>query len=378
MCYFKGVDKKRRSGKTFSTLMWLYFLCSGKDKYNVMIAAASASQLQATIQDAEDCLGLTITGNKVYGDSCMLPNGSLWQFKNFDEYTKCVGQKADYLFLNEAVNLDEKSFGTLIQGIRKQIILNYNPTRSCWVSKYINDDKSNYLITKWSDNPYLTEYQIEEFENIKKRALSPTATIFDKYSYEVFYKGEFADMGGKVFPAIYTCSDQEFEQIPVPFYSGIDFGFIENRDQTAMVQIKVWQNNLYIKEMIYSSQLTNDKDLALRLAELGYTYQDVISCDYGSFGRNRINNLVTAGNYTWTESGINKGFNCINAVKTKVLDGIQSLLQLDKIIVTEDSVNLRRELDSYEIDSNGKPKGSDHLIDCVRYSYNYYLRAAGW
>lgn len=354
--------------------MWLYFLCSGKDKYNVMVAAASASQLQATIQDAEDCLGLNIAGNKVYGDSCILPNGSLWQFKNFDEYTKCVGQKADFLFLNEAVNLDEKSFGTLIQGIRKQIFLNYNPTKTCWVSKYINEDQSNYLITKWSDNPYLTEYQIEEFENIKKRALSPTATIFDRYAYEVFYKGVFTNMSGKVFQQVYTCSDDEFEKVPAPFFTGLDFGFVDSRDKTAMVRVKIHNNCLYIQELIYSDQLTNDKALAMRLVELGYTYNDVICCDYGGLGRSRINNLVTAGDYAWKEPGISKGFNCVNAYKTKVIDGIQEILQYDKIIVTDSSINLRKEMDSYEIDSNGKPKGPDHAVDAMRYAQQYAKR----
>ena len=368
MYYFKGVDKLRRSGKTFSTLMWLYFLCSGKDKYNVMIAAASASQLQATIQDAEDCLGLTITGNKVYGDSCMLPNGSLWQFKNFDEYTKCVGQKADYLFLNEAVNLDEKSFGTLVQGIRKQIILNYNPTRSCWVSKYINDDQSNYLITKWSDNPYLTEYQIEEFENIKKRAQSPTATIFDRYAYEVFYKGEFADMGGKAFPAIYTCTDEEFDKIPMPPVYGLDFGLVNSRDKTALVAVKVFQGCLYAKELIYSDQLANNKALAFKLAENGLDWYSQIYGDYGGMGKSRMNALITAGDYQWTEPEICKGFNVANARKGKIIDGITKMLQYDKIVVTESSRNLRLEMDNYEMTDNGNSKGEDHLIDAFRYA----------
>lgn len=351
--------------------MWLYFLCSGREKYNVMIAAASASQLQATIQDAEDCLGLTITGNKVYGDSCILPNGSLWQFKNFDEYTKCVGQKADYLFLNEAVNLDEKSFGTLIQGIRKQIILNYNPTRECWVNKFVNTDQSNLMITTWQDNPYLTDYQKEEFEAIKMRAQSPTATIFDRYAYEVFYKGIFTNMSGKVFKQVYTCTDQEFDKIPKEAAHGLDFGLVDSGDQTSLVQVKIYNNCLYVKEVLYSNHLANDKDLAFKLAELGYNAYIPISCDMGGLGAQRIKNLATAGNYSWVEQGINQGFNCINASKTKIIDGLQEILQYDKIIITESSFNLRKEMDNYELSNEGKPKGADHCIDAMRYAFNY-------
>lgn len=361
----------RRSAKTFSTLMWLYFLCSGSEKLEVLIAGATASQLQATIQDTEECLGLVITGNKIYGDSCTLPNGSIWKFKNFDEYTKCVGQKADILFLNEAVNLDEKSFGTLVQGIRRQIFLNFNPTRQCWVDKYVNTDKSNLLITTWKDNPYLTQYQVEEFESIKERALSPSATIFDKYAYTVFYNGEFANMAGKVFKTVYSCTDEEFEKIPVVAASGLDFGFVDSGDFTSLVQVKLYQNCLYARECIYTNTLTNDKELAYRLADLGYKYFDVISADYGGLGKQKILNLRTAGNGLWTDPQIENGFDVIDARKTRVIDGIQEILQYDKIIVTESSINLRKEMDSYELTEDGKPKGPDHALDALRYAQQY-------
>ena len=58
----------------------------------------------------------------------------------------------------------------------------------------------------------------------------------------------------------------------------------------------------------------------------------------------------------------------MNAKKGKVVDGIQKMLNYDKIFVTDTSVNLRRELDGYELNAEGKPKGDDHLIDATRYA----------
>lgn len=355
--------------------MWLYFISSGFEQLNILVAAASASQLQATIQDAEDCLGMVVTGNKVYGDSWRSPiNGSLWQFKNYDDYTKCVGQKCDYLFLNEAVNLDEKSFGTLVQGVRRQIILNFNPTHSCWVDKYVLPDKSNLLITTWQDNPHLTQTQKEEFENIKIRALSPRATIFDRYAYEVFYKGVFTNMAGKVFQQVFNCTDEEFDKIPVSPSYGMDFGFVENRDMTSLVAVKIYNNCIYAKELIYSNNLVNDRDVAVRLSELGMDCYTTISCDMGGMGATRIHNLRTGGDGKWDDDkNIANGFDCINAIKKKVLDNIQEMLQFDKIYVTESSYNLRTEMDNYEIDPNGKPKNADHGIDAMRYAYNFAM-----
>lgn len=364
----------RRSGKTFSTLLWLYFLCSGQERLNVQIAAPSYSLLQATMQDARDCLGITTNGSKIYGDHAILPNGSLWQFISYDCMEKTVGRKADILFLNEAILLPEQAFGTLMQGIRKFAILNFNPTKNTWIQKYIKEDNSNLLITTFKDNPYLTEYQIEEFENIKRRALSPTATIFDKYAYEVFYKGVFTNMSGKCFQQVYSCTDEEFEKIPVQCATGMDFGFVDSKDFTTLVQVKIYQNCLYARERIYSNHLTNNKDLAWELARLGYDCYTPISCDFGGLGKTRIDILSTANYGEWTEKELNKGFGCISANKTKIVEGIQELLQYDKIILTESSINLRKEMDGYELKEDGKPKGTDHAIDAMRYAQQYFKK----
>lgn len=335
-----------------------------------MVAAASAAQLAATIQDFQDCLGLTVSGSKVYGDHCQLPNGSIFVFRNFDEYTKCVGQKADILFLNEAVNLDEKSFGTLVQGIRHSIYLNYNPTRKCWIDKYVNEDKSNLLITTWKDNPYLPDWQKQEFEDIKTRAQSPTATIFDRYAYEVFYLGNFTEMSGKVFTMISTITDKEFDEVPVQAAYGMDFGWTDGNDETTLVAVKLYNNNLYAKEILYSKGLANDKQLALTLYDLGFDCYDTIVSDAGGMGKTRIFNLCTAGNYEWTEPEISKGFNIVNAKKTRIIDGIQEMLNCDGIYVTDSSTHLRTELDNYEL-KDGTATGKDHAIDALRYAFHY-------
>lgn len=335
-----------------------------------MVAAASASQLAATIQDFQDCLGLVVSGSKVYGDHCMLQNGSIFIFRNFDEYTKCVGQKADILFLNEAVNLDEKSFGTLVQGIRHSIYLNYNPTRKCWVDKYLNKDKSNLLVTTWKDNPYLPDWQKQEFENIKLRAQSSTATIFDRYAYEVFYLGNFTEMSGKVFTMISTITDDEFDKVPVAPSYGLDFGFVDNKDFTCLIACKFYEGTLYAKQLIASGRLANNKDLAFAINDCGLDCYDTIYCDYAGLGKERIKKIATAGDYQWTEPEIKNGFNLVNAKKGRVIDGLQRMLQCDKICVTESSDVLHLELDRYEITPEGK-EASKHqnTVDALRYAF---------
>lgn len=365
----------RRSAKTWSTFSWLRLLGSGRP-VTILVAAASNSQLLATIQDFRECLGVPVQGSILDGLHARLSNGTLFQFKSFDEYTKCVGQKADYMFLNEAINLDEKSFTTLVQGVTEQIFLNYNPTaKNTWISKFMRPDGSNVLRTTFKDNPHLGAAQLAEFEGIKERALKPTATPFDTYAYKVFYLGEDADMGGKVFPLLYTCTREEYDRLPAKEAKGMDFGFVESRDHTAMSGCKISAGCLYAREIIYDNvELQRDKALAMRMAELGINEYEPIACDMAGLGKTRIHNLYTACDGEWTEPGISHGFYCFNAVKGKIIDSLKKMTNFERIYICEDSPNLRAEMSEYEIDPAGKPveKYANHLVDSLRYCVNTY------
>ena len=182
--------------------------------------------------------------------------------------------------------------------------------------------------------------------------------------------GNYNEVGGKVFTAIYQCTDNEWDRIPVAPVYGLDFGILDSKDETALVAVKIYENCIYAKELIYSNSLSNNKDLAFRMAENGLNCYSIIYGDWGGLGASRIRALHTAGEYSWTEPEINKGFGIINARKGKVVDSISKLLQYDKIFVTDTSINLRKEMDGYELNSDGKPKGPDHAIDCLRYAVN--------
>lgn len=360
----------RRSGKSISVFQWITIRLLGEKKECCVICATYPATTNA-IKDFQLATGLQVTGNQIYGQCCIFPNGSVIYFKAFDDPTKAQGTYCDFAIVEEALNIPEQIFSVFAMSIREQVFFLYNPTKNAWTDKYLAPDKHNYLKTTFKDNPYLLPEQIQEFDKLKERAFSPTATLFDQYNYKVYYLGEFTNMSGKVFKQVYTCTDTEFDKIPKEAAHGLDFGLVDSGDQTSLVQVKIYNNCLYAKEVLYSNHLANDKDLAFKLAELGYNAYIPISCDMGGLGAQRIKNLATAGNYSWVEQGINQGFNCINASKTKIIDGLQEILQYDKIIITESSFNLRKEMDNYELSNEGKPKGADHCIDAMRYAFNY-------
>lgn len=362
----------RRSGKTYSTLLFLQTLASGCKRVKILVACASNSQLQATIEDFQDCLGLPVEGSQLYGYNCRLPNGSMFQFKSFDEYTKAVGQKADYMFVNEAINVDEKVFNTLVQGIRKQIFLNFNPTSIKFIEKYLNKDKSNLLITTWKDNEYLTDEQRAEFEAIKTRAQAPNATLYDKYAYQVFYLGNYSTMVGRCFEKLEYCTYNEWQDIPAQEVIVMDLAF-GGSDKTAVCGFKKYGNKLFVHTYMYKQGTIAAKELAIDLLNCGFNAYTPIQCDYGGIGRTIMDKVITADNGTWEEEGLRGGFQLYNVVKGDVFQSIMALMSLDAIVIDNSNDDTRIEFEGAMLDENRKLKGDkDHTIACARYAINYF------
>lgn len=373
-CRHVVIQGGRRSGKSFSVYKWVWFLASGKPK-TVLVVTASFPALQLAINDFQRATGLSVTGNTIFGYSCRLSNGSMWQFKSFDTYEKAQGTTADICIMEEALNIPEDIVSTLMMSVTEKVFFCYNPTKHSYIDKYILPDKSNYIKTTFQDNPHLTQSQIEEFESMKERALKPNASVLDRYAYTVYYLGDFGSMSGKVFKEVFNCTDEEYEKVPASELYSLDFGFTSNvqSDQTAMAGIKIHEGNLYLKQYIYSNELVNDHDLAMRMSELGLDVYSPIVADYGGMGGTRIRALVTAGDYTWTEKEISSGFTVTNASKGKIIDGLRRMLQYN-IYVVESSYDFRSELDGYELTDAQKPKNgiADHLVACARYAVNSY------
>lgn len=372
--FVKNIDNRwvilqggRRSGKSWSIHRWLRFLCSGKNRKTVLVVTATYPQLQLCVADWENSTGIQTWMSQKHGRTCVLPNGSRWLFKSFDNFSKAQGSSCDYLFLNEALQIPEEVISTLSMSVTTQIYVDYNPSRTSYLDKYILPDKSNFLKTTYKDNPFLTEAQIQEFKDIEARASRPGASTIEVFQKRVYCDGDFSSLGGKVFKTIYTISREEYDKIPVPELYGLDFGLVDSGDHTALVACKIYQGKLYGRQIIYSQELASNKALAQAMIASGLDQYSPIVADYGGLGKSRIHALVTADDGAWVEPPINQGFNLQNARKTKVIDGLSEMLQY-QIFLTDDSEDLHREMDAYELSPTGSPKGKDHAIDALRYA----------
>lgn len=367
----------RRSAKSFSVYKFLTLRAMGKDPLHIMVVAASFPATQLAIKDFQQATGLEVEGSTLMGMHCKLPNGSIIQFKSYDVGTKAQGDSCDIMVCEEALNIPEQVLNVALLGVRRQTYFIMNPTRGGFIDKYILPDKSNMLQTTFKDNPFLGEALIEEFELMKEKALSPTASILDQYNYRVYYLGEFSDMAGKVFNIVYSVTDEDYDTIPAPELKAMDFGFVNSKDNTTLVGVKLYNNCIYAREYFTSNQLANNKDLAWTLRDLHISAYEPIVCDYGGMGAEKIKVLASANYGEWSEPELREGFNCVNAKKLRVVDSLNKILNYDKIFVTNTSTTLRSEMDKYELKADGTEASKhENCISAMRYaviSYQNYI-----
>lgn len=368
----------RRSGKSFAIYKWIKLLASGKPQ-KVMIIAATFPALQLAIDDFQNATGFTVTGSLIYGYSCQLSNGSIFQFRAFDVPQKAQGTSADIVFFEEFLNIPEEVIRVVTMSVRGQLYFAANPTKkSRLVDDYVNKDGSNYLKTTYKDNPYLTPEQIAEFDSIKLRSLKPNASLYDIYQAKVYCDGDFSDLVGRCFEKLEYITEEDYFNVPKEEVLFMDLAF-GGQDKTAVCGFKMWNNKIYIHTYLYKHGTINAKDLAWDLIGCGFNCYTPIFADYGGVGRQILDCLITAqqNDELWNEPELCNGFSIANVLKGRVLESIMALMALDGIVIDDSNTDTRFEFENAMLDENQKLKGeNDHTIACARYAINYFHAVA--
>ena len=364
----------RRSGKSFATAKWLRFLASGKP-IKILVIAATFPALQLVIEDFQNATGLTVSGSLIYGYSCRMANGSVFQFRAFDNPTKAQGTTADIIWFEEFLNIPEEVVRVASMSCTGQLYFTANPTKKTrLIDDYVNADGSNYLKTTYRDNPYLTDEQRNEFESIKLRAQQPNATLYDVFCSRVYCDGEFGDLVGRCFEKLQYNTYTDYKQVPTEEAVFVDLAF-GGADKTAICGFKMYQNKLYVHTYAYKTGTLNAKELAFDLVACGFNSYTPIFADYGGVGRQILDCLISAsqnGEF-WTENELRNGFSIYNVIKGKVLESLMALMALDAIVLDDSSIDTREEFEGATLNENQQLKGdNDHAIACARYAVNYF------
>lgn len=281
-------------------------------------------------------------------------NGSYIEFFSAEQESKLRGARRNVLYINEANNISFESYHQLAIRTSGDIWLDFNPTSEFWAhTEVLKDNDAEHIILTYKDNEALPDTIIHDIEQAEVKAL--TSSYWSNW-WKVYGLGQIGSLEGVVFD-----NWKQVDAIPTDAkllgYS-MDFGF--TNDPTTLMAIYKMDNELYIDELLYRTNMTNN-DIGNFMKSINIVRPYDIVAD--SAEPKSIEELRR------------QGFNIQPASKgpDSIKIGID-ILKRYQMNITKQSTNTIKELRSYqwEKDRDGKLTGkpidhSNHSIDAIRY-----------
>lgn len=342
------------SGKTYSILQVLF--TKAVQEYNVItVVGESIPNLKAgALRDALDIYNSSPILKTLISDYnrtdriFQFVNGSIMEFKSYENPQGAKSGKRDYLFVNEAQGITKEVFNELHIRTKKQTYIDYNPNAEFWVHEdIIGTPNTKLFISDHRHNPFVPQKIRDKIEALRYK---------DMELFKVYARGLTGKIEGLVFRNFDIVNEipKDAELLGL----GMDWGF--TNDPTTLLKAYRYNGELYIDELIYQTGLTNS-DIISKLNQLGINRRDTIVAD--SAEPKSITDLQRAG---FNVQGASKG-------PDSIINSIDTLKQF-KINLTRNSTNTIKEFRSYKwaTDSSGKTINkpvdfSNHSIDAIRY-----------
>jgi phage terminase large subunit len=343
------------SGKTFSIIQVLFCIACENAGLVITVVGQDVPNLKAgALRDAL----------KIYNGSAQISasvrsynkservfefsNGSIIEFKSYDDAQDAKSGKRDYLFVNEANGIDWLIYTELALRTRIKIYIDYNPNAAFWVHDHlIGKPGVQLIISDHRHNPFLDGEMRNKIESLK---------AVDEEQWKVYARGLTGKITGLVLNNWRLCDAIPPNATLVAI--GLDFGF--TNDETGCIEVYRQNGELWINELIYETGLTNP-DISERLADIGISKKIDIIAD--SAEPKSIEELRRLG---WRISGVKKG---ADSIKNSI-----DILKRYQLNITRNSINLRNELGRYKwrTERSGRTINEpidrwNHLIDPLRY-----------
>lgn len=293
-------------------------------------------------------------------------NGSIMEFKSFEDEEQAKGGKRHILFINEATRIPYMIFYQAYLRTQVRLFLDYNPTSEFWVHDRVINNKLEFpsvrVIRSWHiHNPYLTEEQHTTIERIQ-----------DPEMKKVYARGLTGKLKGTVFPGWLEVESFTYTDGVI---WGVDWGFSkkESADPTAIVRI-LFQPGTdgqpdYIIDQVLCSQGVSVDSVAFVMKERGYKAGQPVYCDHS------------------TENIRELRLNHIHAYPAakgpgSIISGVL-FLRNRTIAYTKTSEKLKVELQRYKfmeiegIITNTPVDEYNHLLDATRYAIHTHSLRVG-
>jgi phage terminase large subunit len=340
------------SGKTYSILQVLCLKAIeqpdqvisvvGQDVPNLKSGALRDMQsIVASSTDIQSWIKSYNASDRIY----TFHNGSIMEFKSYQDSQDAKSGKRDYFFLNEANGISFEIYSELAMRTKKKVFIDYNPNARFWVhEKLIGKDGVELIISDHRHNPFLPEIIRKKIEALRSD---------DEELWKVYARGMTGKIEGLIYRNWGTIVTIPNEAQLIGY--GMDFGF--TNDPTAIVGVYRYNGQLIIDEIMYHK---------------GYTNQD-ISHFMTSYGVDRSVTIVADSAEPKSIEEIRRmGWKIEKANDKRKLFGIDVVKRF-RLNITNRSSNIIKELNSYKWkEKNGsainEPIGTfDHGMDALRY-----------
>lgn len=346
-----------RSGKTWNTVLWLIVYCLNHPGTTVSIVRATLPALKGSVlRDFKDNMAnLGRWEEKDFNKSELMytfPNGSWVEFFSCDNEQKLRGRKRKILYVNEGNELLFIEWQQLQMRTTEFSIIDYNPsfTDEHWLCTLNREERTHHFITTYKDNPFLEQKVIDEIESLRWK--NPSL-------WRVYGLGLQAIIEGLIFENV-----EIIEEIPhwckKRRYLGMDFGY--SSDPTAICEVCITDDTLYIDEECYRTQMLNS-DIINVLKEKNRREKFTFKIISESADPRLVDEIYNAG----------LDIHPVHKYTGSVMAGIMKMLEY-KIKITRRSANAIKEFKNYTYrqDKEGKwlnepIDGFNHIIDAVRY-----------
>lgn len=346
-----------RSSKTYSMMQMFFLKMHEENNILITVVRKTLPSLKATAyRDWLDILNKNDIYSQVDHNKSELTyriGTNEIEFISVDNFEKVKGRKRDYLFCNEANELNYNDFTQLALRTTRQIFLDYNPSHDeyHWIEEKIKTRDDVYIIkSTYRDNPFNSQETIKEIERLKET---------DPNLWRIYGLGLMGIASARIFTHFELC-DELPEQGETIY--GLDFGF---NHPTALVEIREYDDAYYVDERLYASNMTNTEVIS-KFPKLNIQKGKYMFCD--SAEPARIEEIRRSGyNAHSSDKDVKKG---IDTLKSK------------KIYVTKRSINLLKEYKGYswKTTADGKildepVRVNDDAVCAMRYGiYTYIMK----
>ena len=342
-----------RSGKTYNILLFIIFhYCQTNKGKTITICRKTFPAVRSSVmRDFIDILKThkkydEVNHNKSNSEYTL--DGNLVEFISVDQPQKIRGRKREFLFINEANELDYEDWQQLVFRTTEKIVVDYNPSDEYhWLyDKVLPREDVEFYKTTYLDNKFLDNSIVKEIERLKDT---------DEQYWQIYGLGEKGISKATIF---------NYAEVPhIPHDAelisyGADAGY--TNDPSTLVSVYKKDHNLYIKEHLYRTMMTT-RDLSDHFKQEVERRSPIY---FDAAEPRLIDELRRMGHNIQPSL---KGRDSINA-------GID-LLKRFKIHITSDSNNAIQEFRNYKWleDRSGKLTNkpvdkNNHIIDAVRYA----------